>query len=122
MSIQHPSEAYAPTMRTQTALAAIGALHRYAAEQLLTTLADTQHTEERVANAMDLTPTQTALLEQRKRELLEYLLTLVQWGDINIIDTLQSYRQVAQVEMQIYRQIDVLVQAYRQHIQMILRR
>jgi hypothetical protein len=122
MTVQHSFSHRVQTTQAQESVAAVGLIHRHAAEQLAATLITAQRLEQAVASAVPLTPAQTVRLAQRKREFVWGLLTLVQLGGVRVINALKDSKPVLAVGVETQQHIDQLVQLYLQHIQTILRR
>lgn len=122
LRVQYPVENTVPIVQTQAALGAIGVLHRYAAEQLVVTLAYTSDLARTGAGRTYLTPTQTLMLDQLNRSLIWGLLTIIQRGGENIIVTLRYQAPPGQIQLEIQRQIDQLIHLYVQHVHSMFRR
>ena len=122
MTAQHPVVSALQTSQAQESLAAIGMIHRDAAEQLVATLITAQRLEQTGAAARHLTPAQTVVLDQLKRELFRSVLTIVQKGGVSVIDALKYRKPVLPIGGETHQHIEQLVQTYLQHVQTILRR
>ena len=122
VTAQHPAASTMQTTRAQESLSAISTIHRHAAEQLVAWLMTAQRLEQTVATTMPLTPTQTVVLDQLKRELVWSLLTIVQKGGVSVIDALNYRKPVVCIGVETQQHIEQVVHLYLQHVQTILRR
>lgn len=111
-----------PISSAQAGMAAIGHLHQYAADQLVTSLARAQKSKQTVADTGGLTLMQADALAQLNHAFCETLLTFIGEAGVCIIDDLEHRQRLHSVEIAIQQQLEQLVQQYFQYVQTILRR